>query len=115
MKQSLRHYCRNPRCRMKLQAPVENEHRAFCCRGCFESFYRSRCLVCEEPMRRKTDTIVPSCRLPSNDHCVLDTLAGGGPQRCIVAAMEIGGLFRRRRQISCVRSTEISCVCCTAI
>jgi hypothetical protein len=55
MKQSLRHYCRNRRCRMKLQAPVENEHRAFCCRGCFESFYRSRCLVCEEPMRRKTE------------------------------------------------------------
>src|ERR1700757_2071255 len=55
MDTSLRHYCRNPRCRMKLQAPVENEHRAFCCRGCFESFYRSRCLVCEQPMRRKTE------------------------------------------------------------
>jgi hypothetical protein len=43
-----RHYCRNPRCRSKLPAPVENEHQAFCTRGCFESFYRSRCLVCEK-------------------------------------------------------------------
>ena len=51
-----RHYCRNPRCRSKLPAPVENEHRAFCARGCFESFYRSRCLVCEEPMRRKRES-----------------------------------------------------------
>jgi hypothetical protein len=42
-----RRYCRNPRCRSKLLAPVENEHRAFCCRGCFEAFYRKRCLVCE--------------------------------------------------------------------
>jgi hypothetical protein len=51
----LRHYCRNPRCRMKLAAPVENEHHAFCCRGCHSSFYRSRCLVCEDPMRRKRE------------------------------------------------------------
>ena len=29
--------------------PVENLHRAFCCRGCFEQFYRTRCLVCETP------------------------------------------------------------------
>ena len=44
-----RHYCRNARCRSKLVAPVENLHRAFCCRGCFEQFYRTRCLVCETP------------------------------------------------------------------
>jgi hypothetical protein len=50
-----RHFCRNPRCRMKLPAPVDNHHRAFCCSGCHSSFYRSRCLVCEEPMRRKTE------------------------------------------------------------
>jgi hypothetical protein len=48
-----RHYCRNPRCRMKLPTPVENEHHAFCTRGCFESFYLHRCLVCEEQMKRK--------------------------------------------------------------
>jgi len=51
----LRHRCRNPRCRMKLPAPVENEHHAFCTSGCHASFYRSRCLVCEEPMRRKNE------------------------------------------------------------
>ena len=48
-----RHFCRNPRCRMKLPAPVENLHKAFCTRGCHESFYLSRCLVCEDQMIRK--------------------------------------------------------------
>jgi hypothetical protein len=55
MTKSLRHRCRNPRCRLKLKVPVENEHQAFCCRGCHVSFYRSRCLVCEEQMNRKTE------------------------------------------------------------
>src|SRR6516162_4632612 len=50
-----RHYCRNPRCWSKLPAPVENEHHAFCTPGCHASFYRSRCLVCEESMRRKRE------------------------------------------------------------
>jgi hypothetical protein len=48
----LRHRCRNPCCRSKLPAPVENEHRAFCTRGCYESFYRSRCRVCERDLRK---------------------------------------------------------------
>jgi hypothetical protein len=52
---AFRHRCRNPHCRSKLKVPVENEHRAFCCRGCYSSFYRSRCLVCEEQMHRKTE------------------------------------------------------------
>jgi hypothetical protein len=47
--------CRNPRCRSKLPAPVENPRSAFCVRGCFRQFYRSRCLVCERPMERKTE------------------------------------------------------------
>jgi hypothetical protein len=50
-----RHYCRNPRCRMKLPVPVENGHHAFCTPGCHTSFYRSRCLVCEDPMRRRRE------------------------------------------------------------
>jgi hypothetical protein len=50
-----RHYCRNPRCRSKLPVPVDNDHHAFCARGCHESFYRSRCLVCEDPMQRKRE------------------------------------------------------------
>jgi hypothetical protein len=48
---ALRHRCRNPKCRTKLPAPVESEHHAFCCRGCFESFYRNRCRVCEKDLR----------------------------------------------------------------
>ena len=50
-----RHYCRNTHCRSKLREPVENEHHAFCTPGCHTSFYRSRCLVCEDQMRRKSD------------------------------------------------------------
>jgi hypothetical protein len=55
MTKALRHRCRNPRCRMKLPVPVDNEHQAFCTPGCHSSFYRSRCLVCEDPIRRKND------------------------------------------------------------
>jgi hypothetical protein len=45
----LRHYCRNPRCKMKLAEPVSNDHHAFCTPGCHTQFYRKRCLVCERP------------------------------------------------------------------
>ena len=45
--------CRNPRCRQKLEHPVDNHHHAFCCRGCFNSFYLNRCRVCEKPLRDK--------------------------------------------------------------
>jgi hypothetical protein len=55
MTRKAKHYCRNPRCRMKLPAPVENEHHALCTPGCHTSFYRSRCLVCEDPMRRRRE------------------------------------------------------------
>jgi len=44
----VRHYCRN--CRMKL--PMETDRRAFCCRGCHESFYQHRCLVCEKELAK---------------------------------------------------------------
>jgi hypothetical protein len=50
-----RHYCRNPKCRSKLPAPVSNDREAFCARGCHSAFYRHRCLICEEPMERKTE------------------------------------------------------------
>jgi len=50
----LRHRCRNPHCGLKLKRPVDNPRDAFCCRACFERFYRSRCLVCERPIERKT-------------------------------------------------------------
>ena len=47
-----RHQCRNPKCRSKLQAPVTNQREGFCCRGCYSSFYRTRCRVCEEPIKQ---------------------------------------------------------------
>jgi hypothetical protein len=52
--QGLRHHCRNPRCRMKLKEPVENPHKAFCTSGCHSSFYRSRCIVCEQPIMKRS-------------------------------------------------------------
>jgi hypothetical protein len=51
--QQERFYCRNPRCRSKLPAPVANPRDAFCARGCHASFYLRRCLVCEGPITRK--------------------------------------------------------------
>jgi hypothetical protein len=50
-----RHYCRNPRCRSKLKAPVANPRQAFCTRGCFRSFFHRRCIVCEREIERKTE------------------------------------------------------------
>jgi hypothetical protein len=51
----LRHRCRNVRCGGKLKAPADNPRDAFCCRGCFESYYRARCLACERPIDRRTE------------------------------------------------------------
>lgn len=50
-----RQRCRNPRCRGKLKLPTYRPLDAFCCRGCFDQFYRSRCRVCERPITRKTE------------------------------------------------------------
>jgi hypothetical protein len=66
---ALRHRCRNPRCRMKLPVPVENEHHAFCSRGCYGSFYRNRCRVCERDLRKagkRGDAGRVYCRPPAN-------------------------------------------------
>jgi len=51
--ETLRHYCRNPRCRSKLPTPVSNPREAFCTRGCYNSFYQHRCLACEGAIERK--------------------------------------------------------------
>jgi hypothetical protein len=50
----MRKKCRNPKCRMKLSTPTSNEREAFCCRGCHQSFYLHRCLVCEDKIERTT-------------------------------------------------------------
>jgi hypothetical protein len=51
----LYHSCRKPKCRRKLPAPTDNPRRAFCTRFCFDSFYRSRCVVDEAPFKRKNE------------------------------------------------------------
>jgi hypothetical protein len=63
----LRHYCR--KCRSKLPAPADNPRHAFCCRGCFNGFYRSRCRVCERDLRKtgkRGDAARMYCRPPAN-------------------------------------------------
>jgi len=54
--ETLRHYCRNPRCRSKLKAPVENGREAFCARGCHTQYYRKQCIACEQQMERKRES-----------------------------------------------------------
>jgi hypothetical protein len=48
----MRHRCRNPRCGRKLKEPTDNPREAFCCKGCFTSYYRNRCIVDERPYNR---------------------------------------------------------------
>src|SRR5262245_30905439 len=50
----VRHYCRNPHCGGKLKEPAEILRAAFCCRGCHDTFYRRRCLVCEHRIEKAT-------------------------------------------------------------
>jgi len=58
-----RHFCRNPRCRSKLEAPTDIPHHAFCTRSCHRTFYRHRCAVCERPKRsEKAGTCGRKCR-----------------------------------------------------
>jgi hypothetical protein len=49
-------FCRHRKCRTKLKKPVSNRREAFCARGCHNSFYLKRCLVCEGPLERKNKT-----------------------------------------------------------
>ena len=51
-KTEVRHMCREPHCRSKLPSPTGNPRDAFCARGCFNRFYLTRCLVCEQVMPR---------------------------------------------------------------
>jgi hypothetical protein len=53
MQNKPQHFCRH--CRGKLKEPVDNHRNAFCVSGCHRSFYRHRCLACEQPMERKTE------------------------------------------------------------
>jgi hypothetical protein len=50
---SLRHRCRNLRCRAVLRQPVADPRVAFCDAGCRRSHYSRACLVCERVLPRK--------------------------------------------------------------
>lgn len=43
----LRRRCRHPKCGSKLAQPTDNSRHAFCSLGCYRSYYRNRCAVCE--------------------------------------------------------------------
>jgi hypothetical protein len=62
--QTLRHYCRNPRCRSKLPSPASDPRNAFCTRGCHSSFYLKRCLVCENDKPAGSTARRKLCRRP---------------------------------------------------
>ena len=62
--QTLRHYCRNPRCRSKLPSPASDPHKAFCTPGCHSSFYLKRCLVCENDKPAGSTARRKLCRRP---------------------------------------------------
>jgi hypothetical protein len=61
---ALRHYCRNPKCRTKLKQPVANLHKAFCSRGCHDSFHLKRCVVCEAEKPPRSTARRKLCRRP---------------------------------------------------
>jgi hypothetical protein len=46
--EALRSRCRDPKCLCALPEPTEHR-RAFCARGCYDRFHRTRCRVCSEP------------------------------------------------------------------
>jgi hypothetical protein len=62
--QTLRHYCRNPRCGSKLPSPAADPRKAFCTRGCHSSFYLKRCLVCENDRPAGSTARRKLCRRP---------------------------------------------------
>jgi hypothetical protein len=62
--QTLRHYCRNPRCRLKLTSPTSEPQKAFCTPGCHSSFYLRRCLVCENEKPAGSTARRKLCRRP---------------------------------------------------
>jgi hypothetical protein len=51
-KNETRKRCRH--CKMNLPEPTGNERQAFCTRGCCNSFYLHRCIVCEDKIERTT-------------------------------------------------------------
>jgi hypothetical protein len=62
--QTLRHYCRNPRCRSKLPSPASDPRKAFCTAGCHSSFYLKRCIVCENDKPAGSTARRKLCRRP---------------------------------------------------
>ena len=83
---ALRYFCRYQKCRMKLPAPVSNEREAFCCTGCHTSFYRHRCLACEQPMTRTTEHQIVCGKRPCRNALRTGLGLGGTRHRAMSSA-----------------------------
>jgi len=66
---TLRQYCRNPRCGSKLPQPMGNVHAAFCTRGCWQQFHRHRCVVCERRLMHRQPLRRGGSRAPTQRDC----------------------------------------------
>jgi hypothetical protein len=74
---AMRKMCRNPKCRSKLPTPTSNEREAFCCKGCYSSFYLHRCRVCEGPIEQKRDGRRVLCKKAACRNAFSRNFAGG--------------------------------------
>jgi hypothetical protein len=101
-KTETRKRCRNPKCRMKLSTPVENEREAFCCRGCYQSFYLHRCIVCEGEIERTT----ANRKICKKSKCRNALAAGLGPGRF---HGNPATTYQHPKNIELTQETPISC------
>jgi hypothetical protein len=73
--------CRNPHCKSRLAAPVDNPHKAFCTAGC-----HAQCVVCEKdkPAGRSDRKLCqrPKCRTDYRKNKSLFARTGPGTDLC---------------------------------
>jgi hypothetical protein len=78
--------CRNPRCKSRLAASVDNPHKAFCAAGCHAQFYFTRYVVCEKdkPAGRSDRKLCrrPKCRTNYRKNKGLFARTGPGTDLC---------------------------------
>jgi len=96
-----RHYCRNLKCRSRLPAPIENVRKAFCCRGCHNAFYRTRCLVCEKDTGTNPLTGEKRKRLGQRKFCGRKCKAEARQFPHVYAGVLPGPVRRTRSSSSC--------------
>lgn len=102
-KTELRHRCRHPRCRSKLPSPVTNPREAFCCRGCYESFYLHRCRVCECSIEQPKRGQRVICKKARCRNAFRDKSAFG----CYAVSSDAGSISKAPINAEALRSIEV--------